>query len=172
MRLDLEVLGVNMKCDINGVKVEGTVEEIIEILQLVKKYDVPATPIIMLEPVKPTKQHGLKGKRWDSVMRARHSVRMQEVWAKRHAKKSPYSRNAPVWSVVNRNKILPPPLAEIGATYKGAWSKDRIIAKLARPHNGDLSKAHAEFDELTMSGTLQETKTGHYRTLFGVTRMK
>jgi len=165
-----------MKCDINGVKVEGSVEEIIEILSRLKTEGmtikkVTAAPNITLEPV--PQKHGLSGQPWSAGRRAAFAKTMTDSWARRKKAKvhRPYSRNAPVWSEVNKNKILPPPLAEMGSIYKTAWSKDKVLSKLARPHGNDFDKANAEFDTLMASGTIQETKNGRYRAPFGVTRL-
>jgi hypothetical protein len=165
-----------MKCDINGVKVEGSVEEIIEILSRLKSEGmtikkVAAAPNITLEPV--PQKHGLSGQAWSPERRKAFAKIMTESWARRNKAKvrRQYSRNAPVWSEVNKNKILPPPLAEMGSIYKTAWSKEKVLSKLARPHGNDFDKANTDFDALMASGTIQETKNGRFRVPFGVTRM-
>ena len=140
---------------------EGTVEEILEVLKLKETTVIQA-------PAEKIQQRGP----WSPARRAAQAKRMTESWANRKkATRKPYSRHAPVWSVVNRSKILPPPLTEIGCTFKRAWAKEKILEKLAVPHNGDFTKADAEFVALVASNTLLETKNGRWRAPFGATRM-
>lgn len=158
-------MGVYMKCNINGVIVEGTVEEILEFLAYEKK-EAPKLDIVPIEKV-----HGLTGVKWSPKRRARLAERMTEVWAKRLKKHKTHNRRSPVWSKINGNKILPPALNDIGRSMKHAWSRDKILSHLARPHNNDLNKAVTDFDALLINGTLQVTKNGLFKAPYGVTRM-
>ena len=130
------------------------------------KTEIPQN--ITLEPVKKSDARSA----WTPARRQAFAKTMRETWAKRKkAAKHSYSRNVPIWSQVNGNKILPPPLAEIGSVYKTAWPKEKVLTKLARPHGNDFEKANMEFYELLRTGTIQETKNGRFRAPFGVTRL-
>jgi len=154
-----------MKCTIDGIEMEGTVEEILTVM----KAKAITERVVTLEPVK--KSDSRVGA-WTPARREAFAQTMRETWAKRKkAAKHAYSRNVPVWSEVNKDKILPPPLAEIGSVYKTAWPKDKVLSKLARPHGNDFEKANVEFYELLRTGTIQETKNGRFRAPFGVTRL-